>query len=558
MKKRGYIALRSAYWAFATAIFFAFNASAATYAPVPVIDSPLVLLIEYDSNIGAVGGSTNIAEPVVIGNDLYVVDQGAGIISIAGSGGLQTILDGSSLPANVTLAGHAGIINIAGTSNRVYVGFYSSTLPAGFPTPSPLPSDSNYRIDEPRYDLIYVYDRAPNGTLSNPAPVAAFDATTNGHRGGGMLVLPDGRLLYARGDNLHQDYDGLAAPQNTGSTLAKLLVLDPATQGVEVAAMGVRNPQHMTYADATQNTILFSDIGWTVAEEINEIAVADLMDGTVIENFGWGRNADGNAREGGFYVSEGPEGTALGQAPVGEAGFRQPFAQFGRDDYDGWFAVSGPVVSGTSFLDIGMLFGDLVRGKLFATLDSASGTFNDVYNVGLVDTAGQPTDLQSLLGISRIDPRFFNFADGSAGVLSERTGDVFRLTEIAAADLDGDGLADFVDPDPDNIDADGDGLVDGQGGIVPVANLPGGIDLDNDGFVDGEQDYGLDATVNNRGDVAPLGSPNDQIDAADLLILQRFILGLETPTPLDIVLGDMNMNGTLDTADILLLLQSVL
>ena len=205
-----------------------------------------------------------------------------------------------------------------------------------------------------------------------------------------------------------------------------------------------------------------------------------------------------------------------------------------------------------------MLFGDLVRGKLFATLDSASGTFNDVYNVGLVDTAGQPTDLQSLLGISRIDPRFFNFADGSAGVLSERTGDVFRLTEIAAADSDGDGLADFVDPDPDNIDADGDGLVDGQGGIVPVANLPGGIDLDNDGFVDGEQDYGLDATVNNRGDVAPLGSPNDQIDAADLLILQRFILDLETPTPLDIVLGDMNMNGTLDTADILLLLQSVL
>ena len=123
MIKRVYIALRSAHWASVTAIFFAFNASAATYVPVPVIDSPLVLLIEYDSNIGAVGGSTNIAEPVVIGNNLYVVDQDAGIISIADSGGLQTKLDGSSLPADVTLAGTAGIINIAGTSDSVYVGF---------------------------------------------------------------------------------------------------------------------------------------------------------------------------------------------------------------------------------------------------------------------------------------------------------------------------------------------------------------------------------------------------------------------------------------------------
>lgn len=551
----------SAYWVFATAMVFASSASAA-YAPVPVFDSPLVLQIVHHSNIGVQGGSTNIAEPVAIGNDLYVIDKGARIISIADPGGLQTILDGSSLPANVTLSGNAGIINIAGTSNRVYIGFYSSTLPSGFPPPAPLPVDSNYTTGQPRYDLVYVYDRAPNGTLSNPAPVAAFDATTTiyGHRGGGMLVLPDGRLLYARGDNLDFNYDGLAAPQDPGSTLSKLLILDPATQGVEVAAMGIRNSQHMTYADATQNTVLFSDIGWTVAEEINEIAVADLIDGTIIENFGWGRNADGNAREGGFYVSEGPESTAtaLGQAPMPEAGFTQPFAQFGRDGYAGYFAVSGPVVSATSFLDIGMLFGDLVRGVLFATLDGASSTFNDVYKVRLVDTAGQPTDLQSLLGVSRIDPRFFNFADGSAGLLSERTGDVFLLTEIAAVDTDGDGLADFVDPDPDNIDTDGDGLVDGQGGIVPVANLPGGIDLDNDGFVDGEQDYGLDATVNNRGDVAPLGSLDNQIDAADLLVLQRFILGLETPTPLDIVLGDMNMNGTLDTADILLLLQSIL
>jgi hypothetical protein len=33
----------------------------------------------------------------------------------------------------------------------------------------------------------------------------------------------------------------------------------------------------------------------------------------------------------------------------------------------------------------------------------------------------------------RPDPRFFNFPDGSAGVLLERTGDFYRVTEVTTS-----------------------------------------------------------------------------------------------------------------------------
>ncbi|EPX86041.1 hypothetical protein [Salipiger mucosus] len=418
--------------ALAAALGVSNPAVASTLQPAPVLNSTLTVEVSHVGNVRGEGGSSNIAEPVAVGDDLYVVDQGARTISIAGSDGMRSVLDESSLPAGVSLEGGTGIVNIAGEGDRVYVGMYSSTLPTGFDTPAALPDDPSYSTGQPRFDLVYAYDRAADGSLVNPVPVTAFEATTGGHRGGGMLVLPNGDLLYARGDNLSQHYDGLSAPQDPGSTLSKLLVIDGETGAVEVAAMGIRNVQHMTYADDTRERIVFSDIGWTVAEEINAIAVSDLTDTATVENFGWGRNADGFAREGSFYVSEGPESEAevVGIAPPGEVGFHQPFAQFGREDRDDFFAVSGPVTSASSFSDIGMLFGNLVEGDLYATLAGAEGTLNDVYSVALVDGTGAETTLQALLGRSRIDLRFFNFADGSAGLMSERSGDIFRLSEI--------------------------------------------------------------------------------------------------------------------------------
>ena len=129
-------------------------------------------------------------------------------------------------------------------------------------------------------------------------------------------------------------------------------------------------------------------------------------------------------------------------------------------------------------------------------------------------------------------------------------------------DSDGDGLSDATEvvlgTDPNNADTDGDGLADGAGGIVPLAVLPGGVDVDGDGFIDGEQDLGTDPTQSNIGDIAPLGSPDGQINAGDLVVMIRLLTGLELPTALESVLADIKADGQLNVADLLLLQKAVL
>lgn len=142
---------------------------------------------------------------------------------------------------------------------------------------------------------------------------------------------------------------------------------------------------------------------------------------------------------------------------------------------------------------------------------------------------------------------------------------IFNLNvafELEAVDSDGDGLTDAQESalgtDANNVDSDGDGLVDGGGGVVTVAIYPGGIDSDGDGFVDGELDFGLDPTASNVGDLAPRGSPDNVIDLGDLLVLTHLVTGVIEPTVLESVLGDINSDSELGTADILLLQRAIL
>ena len=153
-------------------------------------------------------------------------------------------------------------------------------------------------------------------------------------------------------------------------------------------------------------------------------------------------------------------------------------------------------------------------------------------------------------------------------------------------DSDGDRLSDTLETtvlgtNPNNVDSDNDGLVDGSGGVVPLAALPAGIDIDSDGFVDGEQDlgtdptksdsdgdgisdgdeirlYGIDPTLSNLGDIGPRGSPDNVVSLGDLVVLTRLVTGVIQPTAPELILGDINSDAQLNSADILLLQQSIL
>jgi len=156
-------------------------------------------------------------------------------------------------------------------------------------------------------------------------------------------------------------------------------------------------------------------------------------------------------------------------------------------------------------------------------------------------------------------------------------------------DDDRDGLLNSTEAtlgtNPALSDTDGDGLVDGNGGIVPVVSVVGGVDFDGDGFADGELALGTDPLLTDSDgdrlddglevangadptdpgswpsladrDVAPLGAPDGLVNAGDYLIVQRIALGLITATPLELAHGDLyppgSPDGVINVQDLILM-----
>jgi hypothetical protein len=122
--------------------------------------------------------------------------------------------------------------------------------------------------------------------------------------------------------------------------------------------------------------------------------------------------------------------------------------------------------------------------------------------------------------------------------------------------------------------------------VIPIGVFPGGVDANGDGYVDGERTLGTNPTLADSdgdklndglevaggadpldpddwpkladGDLAPWNAPDSQINAADILIATQLALDQRTAGPLQLAHGDMNSDGNIDLADLLLILKIVL
>jgi hypothetical protein len=392
------------------------------FVPSPVQDSNLSVRLDL---VGRMPSKINPTSPTVAGSQLLLIDQGGFVYRWDGTSAVKLVTP-STVPAGLKLTGPERVMNAAANAagSKLYVMFTSATVPGG------IPRRMSPRAGTDAWSVLFEYD-FDGAALSHPRPITAMQVRTEGHIGGGLTVLADGSILFAPGDNCDSYEDGRDYSQNPAVHLAKIVRIDPGDGSTAVVAIGVRNCQRLViYQTGEESRLDFVDPGGWVAEELDSIRLSDLIGASPIRNFGWGRNpADRKAREGTFYI--GSTGNAVAVAPEAEPGFQQPVAEFAREGAVA-FAVSGPVSSTQSFTRITSLFGDLVSGSVYAITGALPAMKQQVVRVSLFDSGLQPVTLAGLTGRLRPDPRFFNFPDGSAGVLLERTGAFYRLTELPA------------------------------------------------------------------------------------------------------------------------------
>ena len=138
-------------------------------------------------------------------------------------------------------------------------------------------------------------------------------------------------------------------------------------------------------------------------------------------------------------------------------------------------------------------------------------------------------------------------------------------TDALDSDTDNDTLSDYDEDrtygtDPLLADTDGDGLTDGDE-VNAYGTDPTLADTDGDGLSDGDEvnTYGTDPLfANNPGDLAPRGAPDGLLNAADVLIMTQLVTGQIAASPGELLLGDLNYNATIDAGDLVLLQRVVL
>jgi hypothetical protein len=227
------------------------------------------------------------------------------------------------------------------------------------------------------------------------------------------------------------------------------------------------------------------------------------------------------------------------------------------DDAPEGFSSEGPSKAGVNKPDIAAP--DRVQTSL---LTSFSGTSASAPHV-----AGAVSLLQSANpGISTAAVRDLVTAashDVHTAGFDFRTGPGRLSLDADLDDLNHDDETSYG-TDPLNEDSDSDGLLDGDE-VYVYFTLPNDSDTDDDGAGDGDEVSAgtnpLDANdspIPADGNVAPRFNIDTAVNIADYLLMQRFVLGLETPTTEEESRGDINGSVTIDLPDLILLQQNIM
>lgn len=219
---------------------------------------------------------------------------------------------------------------------------------------------------------------------------------------------------------------------------------------------------------------------------------------------------------------------------------------------------------------------------LFESDKASEAALTDAALRALAQTPGQTLTYMAVpigsavrMGIDRDEDTLLDGDDNCAAVanLSQLDTDSDGDGNACDVDDDGDGLTDVFEADIGTNalleDTDGDGLTDGAevgfdgniGQYTPGQDLnPQSTDTDGDGLSDASDPIPLVVNVGD-GDLAPWNAPDSSINAGDLLIALRIVLGSLDAQEEQLAHGDLYPPGAPDgeiTLQDLILLQGLL